>query len=343
MNLLTNSRSSCYRTCRRKHFFRYERAIIPATHRSTMSRGILWHAMHEERNNHRDPWPVFQANAIVSGEDKERLARLFMGYQWFWESKPEGALDFVAVELEFDLPIHNPRTGEESKTWRQAGKIDGIVRLPDGRLAVLEYKTTSHSIEPDAPYWTRLRLDQQITSYYIAARKLGYDVQTILYDVTHIRATMRPYKATPPEKRKYTKAHVLYANQREEDESLDDFGERLTSDIVENPYGYYARCEVPRLDEDIAEFEEELWQQQADLTQTQAIGSWYRNTSACINNNASCEYLALCSQGSYRSLGEEVPEGYVKLDNINPELEGSLHANRNPSDAAASHEASASV
>src|SRR5690606_32440122 len=134
--------------------------------------------------------------------------------------------------------------------WRLAGKIDKIVRLPDGRTAIMEHKTTSDSIASDSDYWARLRLDSQISLYVLAARELGYDVQTVLYDVVR-KPRHERYRATPPELRKYKKDGTLYANQRERDETPQEFGQRVYQAMYTEFDSYFARQEIPRLESDL--------------------------------------------------------------------------------------------
>ena len=57
-----------------------------------------------------------------------------------------------ASELEFDIPLINPDTGKATQVWRFCGKIDRIVRIVEGRLAIMEYKTTSRDFSPGAEY-----------------------------------------------------------------------------------------------------------------------------------------------------------------------------------------------
>ena len=68
-------------------------------------------------------------------------------------------------------------------TFDVVGVIDGLGQLHDGRLVLLEHKTTSDSVEPDSDYWVRLRYNNQICQYVLAARSLGWDVEQILYCV----------------------------------------------------------------------------------------------------------------------------------------------------------------
>ncbi len=58
-------------------------------------------------------------------------------------------LAIKGLSIPFDIALVNPETGRPSTNWRLAGVIDRIVRLPDGRLALMEYKTTSRDFAPN--------------------------------------------------------------------------------------------------------------------------------------------------------------------------------------------------
>jgi hypothetical protein len=81
------------------------------------------------------------------------------------------------------------------------GKIDKIV-LVNGRLKVREHKTTSDSIDPTSDYWSRLRLDNQISFYVLAARMAGYDVDGVDYDVLH-KPQIKPAMLTQGESKDF--------------------------------------------------------------------------------------------------------------------------------------------
>ncbi len=93
--------------------------------------------------------------------------------------------EILATEVPFFIPIPG------LKGVRNAGKIDKIVKLADGRTAVLEIKTAGEPIEPTADYWRKMRLDAQVSRYLVAARELSWPAETILYDVTR-KPEIRP-------------------------------------------------------------------------------------------------------------------------------------------------------
>lgn len=203
---------ACFRSCHRRHWIRYELGVRPEKDDLIRRVGSAFAAAVEAHSKDGDV-----ESAITERiEDPFQLAlviSMFTGHLNRWMDDP---IEHVASELEFDIPIVNPKTDGRTPTFRLCGKIDRIVRLADGRLAVMEYKTTSRDFSPGADYWLRLHMDPQLPIYVLAAREIGYDIETILYDVTR-RPAFRPLKATPEEKRKYTAGGALYANQREND------------------------------------------------------------------------------------------------------------------------------
>ncbi len=189
--VITQSSCRAYKSCPMRYFFRYVQGIRPAIDAKALRIGSNWHAAQELLGvglleeavglvNERYatcPDHIDMTEWLV---ERETLAAAVMAYHLRNEAEP---LDVVATEIMFNLPIVNPETGSASTKWREAGKIDKIVRLGDGRLMVLEHKSTSDDLSPQSDYWSRLRIDSQISFYVDAARRAGYDVQGVLYDV----------------------------------------------------------------------------------------------------------------------------------------------------------------
>ena len=202
---LTHSSETCFKVCPRKFQLQYRLGLRPAHKSNALRIGSAFHAGIEVLRNGgseghaADHVTQMYANEVcppwlaetLDAWDTERETALAMvrGYARRWAG--DMILQFVAVEQSFDLPITNPDTGMPSRTFRSAGKIDGIAKLPDGRLALVENKTTSEDIALDADYWRRLQMDAQVSRYVLAARELGYDVQTTCFDVTR-KPLIRP-------------------------------------------------------------------------------------------------------------------------------------------------------
>lgn len=335
-SLLTHSRMQCGKTCHRKEHFRYElglrrkRKAVPLRMGAAIHHGIdLWSKSTDEGV------AVFEATAEYAERpawchtneeledwltEAEIVRRLLMGYFWRWQ---DDGLEIVSSEEVFVLPIINPETGRTTPSFEFAGKWDGIVRLPDGRLAVKETKTVGEDIAPDSDYWRRLQMDQQISGYMLAARTKGHDVQTVLYDCIR-KPSIRPKNLTKADRtglastKTYFGEHFEFPDgQIPERETAALFGARLGADMGERPEFYFARVEIPRLQSDIEEFRQELWEMQLDLRNRQKTQRFYRNTSACLTMGK-CEFFEVCTSRWEPKQG--VPSGFEIVQNVHPEL-----------------------
>jgi len=114
-------------------------------------------------------------------KEKAVLANAIACYSWLYEND---GIKVIAREQKFNLALENPSSGRALPDVRIVGKIDKIVEL-QGRLYVMEHKSTSKAIDADSSYWSRLALDVQPSIYVIAARSLGFEIEGVLYDVWH--------------------------------------------------------------------------------------------------------------------------------------------------------------
>ena len=79
------------------------------------------------------------------------------------------------MEVPFNLPLHEPRTGLplSMNMVQRVGKIDHIVKWHDA-VCSLERKSTSRSIAPDSDYWDRISArHSQISMYALAFRDMA--------------------------------------------------------------------------------------------------------------------------------------------------------------------------
>ena len=190
--LITQSRKSSNDVCRKKHWWEYEVGIRKLDNAKALRMGSRWHECLDglkqgkllEQVDHRLRLAYL---TVPEGYDEydwriehETLARLLSAYQWRWENS---GIEVLATERPYHLPLINPETGKPSTNFDFAGVIDGIVRMEDSRLAVMEHKLLGEDHGPDSDLRRRLRIDQQISFYVYAARQLKFDVATVLYDV----------------------------------------------------------------------------------------------------------------------------------------------------------------
>lgn len=208
---ITNSEIKTARTCARKHHLSYRLGLRPVDPGKALRFGAAFHEALDARAQTimrgetqtdalaaaiQTALGTFDRHAPTETDElypeyilqRTQLIALLNVYHWRWSNEDQN-LTVLASEQQFNIPIINPATGRASRTYTLGGKIDKIVRLYDGRLAVMEHKTAGQDISPEADYWKRLRIDQQISLYYMAAQHLGYEIDTVLYDVARKPAT----------------------------------------------------------------------------------------------------------------------------------------------------------
>jgi hypothetical protein len=223
---MTASRMNCLLDCPRKHYWRYEVGLSRITDASALRFGTAWHAAMESRWHGRSLDDSLAAGLDTAKDFDEAtvatLSGLLSGYFARWSEDP-------VKELHPEIEFRHALSG--SRSFDVAGKIDGLGVLHDGRLALVEHKTTSTDVGPDSDYWIRLRANPQVMQYVLAARALGWDVSVVLYDVTR-KPSIRVKQSETPEQ----------------------YALRLAEDCRTRPEFYFARREVPILEDDIEEF-----------------------------------------------------------------------------------------
>ena len=256
--------------CPRKHYWRYEVGLIHDSDTLALRLGSAWAKAQEARWRGAD-YQTALATAVPEQTkfepiDLATFSALLAGYYRHYEH--EAGTDTLVKELnpevEFCLPL------AKSRTFRVAGKMDGLAVLHDGRLALKEDKTTKDSVAPDSDYWLRLRFNPQLLQYILAARTLGWDVATVVYDVVR-KPAIRP-KQIPKQDRV---------------ETPQEFAQRLFEDTIARPDFYFARREVPILEDNLDEFREHreviaqtiLHNRRSETRFAKPERAWMRNVS----------------------------------------------------------------
>ena len=84
-----------------------------------------------------------------------QLIALMVGYDVRWAPAMEH-IEVLGVEVQFEGPLeHADDEDITAPDWRIAGKIDALVRI-DGRVYVVEHKSTSADLSPGGVYWLSL-------------------------------------------------------------------------------------------------------------------------------------------------------------------------------------------
>jgi hypothetical protein len=142
-------------------------------------------------------------------------------------------------------------------------------------------------------------MDPQIGVYLRAAQQKGLDPAAIGYDVLG-KVALRPLKATPLESRKYTQPTKkeptprLYANQRERDETPEEYGERCLKAIAAEPDAYYQRALPVRLFQEQHDGAVDVWQTAQTMREAHRLNVFPRNPDSCFNWSRACDFLPAC-------------------------------------------------
>jgi hypothetical protein len=321
LRLVTNSELRTFRRCSLEHHVAYELGYRALGDAESLRFGSLFHAgleawwlAYQTPDEQLDAAIAAMEPLALDAYDAARAAVLMQGYDARWSDAED--VEILGVELEFRAPLTNPLTGADSRTFMLGGKLDALVRnVNDGRVYIVEHKTSGEDIGTGSRYWQRLQLDSQISTYFAGARALGYEPAGCLYDVIG-KPRIAPLKATPEESRKYTKQGALYANQRAEDETADEYRLRLIEQVTEFPDRFYQRGFVVRLPEEERDAAFDAWQTARLIRETQAAGVHTRNVASCERYGRMCAYFPVCT----RVATLEDLTLYEHVANVHPEL-----------------------
>jgi hypothetical protein len=184
----------------------------------------------------------------------------------------------------FNMSIRTPN-GRSSTRKALAGKIDDIAVL-NGEQWLVEYKTAS---KLDGTYFDRLYVDTQITTYMLAARRMGYDPSGVIYRVLRKPALRKTQK-----------------------ESLEQFLNRLEADISARPEFYFDERKLYRTSDDLDAFERQIYHETRQADENYRKGLCYKHSTAC-SMYGRCEYLPLC-------MGEAGAEAMFEIKEPHEEL-----------------------
>lgn len=265
---------------------------------------------------------IDERQAIV----RAKIRGLLRGYDARWSDAGYLAL---SVEQTFEHDLFNPDTGKPSRTFTTAGKLDAVASLSSRRF-VIDHKTTSEDIsDPNAPYWQQLAIEGQATHYMLLEWLGGNKPDGAVWDVTR-KPLIRPKKLTKAERtlavadRKYFGRSLtqqsLDSLQVNESETLEMYESRLAHDCtIERPEWYFQRRSVPRLDSEMLEYAQDLWEQAHLIRESRKRPRLPKHTGACLMYGSPCRFLGICSghdspdserwqrkAATHRELGPEV-------------------------------------
>lgn len=326
----TNSSLSCARECLTKYDLKYmQRLERVGDEREALAVGTCWHKAFDAEQQQAlaaTPGGAIVENAAYPAIEKhapsplwnEKLRRLFAAYHWHWKDEP---LDFIQSEHTFRVQIGD---------FEAEGQIDGVIRVGKKR-GIIERKTSGDTIDVDALYWKRLRLDVQVGIYALAC---GFVPDFILYDVAK-KPTIKPKAISQKEvarmqSEEKADGSATYFGERFSGDTLEQalvectetnelYGARLTADIGNRPEFYFARREVHRTTQDFDTLVDNLKQQVHLLEYARENELMHRNPNSCALFGA-CEMFPLCENNIRPRAGQPAPEGFRVREHLHPEL-----------------------
>jgi len=208
---------------------------------------------------------------------------------------PAEEFEVIALEKAFEGPIVNPATGAASRSFKLAGKVDGIVRI-GGEYFILEHKTAS---QVDADYLEKLWTDFQITIYaHYVEQTMGIPITGILYNVL-VKAKLQQSKGETEEEFQARRVELLAKSKtgkssakRHMPESDEEFQQRLTEKYADPEMFHREMLYLSRDRFDI--LRSELWELTQAFLDARRRGVFYQNTAFCFNYQRPCPYFALC-------------------------------------------------
>jgi hypothetical protein len=309
-----------FNACRRLHSIKYELGYRSLAKSENLSFGTLIHVGLEAwwKSGGSLPDALGAMRAKPGDCDAVEMAKasvLLTGYDARW--LPDMAdIEVLGVEVEFKTRIINPATGFPMHDLEVAGKLDVVFRRSStGKVWFAEHKTSSEDLAAGSTYWQRLRMDPQVSVYHGGMKALGHDAEGCLYDVLS-KFRERPLKATPLDKQKRTKEGKLYANQRESDETIDEFTSRISEKMAECPDSYFGRAEVVRTDTELMESQKDVHATALMIRDEERLGRSPRNPGNCFLYSRTCEFFEVCS--GCGSLDDEIK--FTKLTGVHSEL-----------------------
>jgi hypothetical protein len=308
--LLTTSSVKCFNRCRREYQMAVEQGMRSIEIGRALNWGRVWDAVMAYLWMPENFWD--DSGALLTGQadpawltldevDRINVEVLATGYVEYWReahqpheaSDPKSTITRVAAKLKFECPLRNPDTGRTTPLWSLAGELDAMA-LVDGRELIVEHKSSGLDVSAGSTYWEKLKIDSQCSNYFEGARALGYEPLGVLYDVVR-KPLLKHLKATPEEDRKYKKDGSLHANQRDHDESLDEYRARLVEDVAARPDFYFARGEVVRLESEELAAAGDMWESAQAINQCQRRDRWARNTESCERYHKLCSFWPVCT------------------------------------------------
>ncbi len=338
----------------------YKYGIVSTKWKDAAEMGTAYHKLHEVAvNAEQDGTNVMEAVAAVINEkyehcpshktveewEKEQalVTYGFLAYHWFYD-----VADFEIIKAEvpfYGVPILDSEGNDTGHTLK--GRIDNLIRMPNGHILIHDFKTTSHDLTSGS-YWTAQQNNMQMRTYLYAARCLqshgvleefGIGKDEIIFgamiDVWK-KPGISPKFITQKDTKLLVEGGQYYSNDFKVEwtsdlecrangvitqvkmgakgaayairETPDMYGARLIHVMTEDPDMYFARRNVPITDRDMALFQDNLAKIVRTIDFMNQTDNWYNVKTKC-RETYTCDYTGICDADIDISQGI-LPEGF---------------------------------
>ena len=300
--ILTQSSMGCIQECACKYNLRYNEGYESIDRPEALTVGTAFHAGVEAFRKH-GTIDTFAVNAMLNGLESDHRCLVTAMLKAYTDRYADDDWTYDAVEKQ--LHVVNPLDCDGVDI---RGVADAIV-LIGGRRYLVETKTTARI---DGTYLESLWYKRQTLMY----SWLLDDIAGVIYDLIQ-KPSIRRLKATPEEKRKYTKDGMLNARQRAVDESDEEYSARLDDWYELRPEALH-RETVIHSEAQIQMFEADISGVAALVKHFEREGHWPRSLSACFAYGRPCEFALFCQSNNSQMI---LDTHFQKRERPHPELE----------------------
>lgn len=191
---LSYSRIKTWKSNHYDHYCKYVRGLRPKGSQSALVRGSMVHACIEAYHNGKSwkkTWKKlsdeFYENhfkeEIESLGDIPQLAYVLLENYFYYYEDSDDELETLENELHFVLPLYE----DHDIIINIEGYIDSLVKKPDGKVFIRDYKTFSRM-----PEYSNLQFNFQSSIYIWAAEKLGYKIEGMEWDIIKPKMPTKP-------------------------------------------------------------------------------------------------------------------------------------------------------
>jgi len=298
--VITGSSMGLLQTCARNYKLKHIDNLEAMRRPAYLTLGSAFHSAVEEfrRGGSLGDMMTAGMDPDLSKDDVCKLQAMVEAYHARYKDERG---NFDSIEEEFEEMLDHDVS--------LCGVVDA---MKDG--VIYETKTVGRI---DGAYLERLWQARQ-TLIYCAVM----EVSTVIYDLVE-KPSIRRYKATPMEKRKYvtdkaTGEQRLHAKHREYDESDAEYLTRLREWYGKHPEALH-REEIIYSDNQLAAIWGDVKAEVKRLQWHMKEGVWPRSLNSCHRYNNPCEFAPLCGSGGSKLV---LDTHYQKKDKTHSELKG---------------------